>query len=86
MQGKSHVQVNKPYDNSNWLLVGLHPATRGVKCTMYTVSVLLGSLDVMEEIKKVRKAVFYVIAHKNMLFLIFRNDLDRTEVQLLLTG
>ena len=34
-------------------------------CTMYTVCVLLRSLDVMEGRKK---AVFYAIAHKNMLF------------------
>ena len=28
MQGKSHlVQVNEPYGNSKWLLVGLHPQT-----------------------------------------------------------
>ena len=35
MQGKSHhVQVKEPYGNSNnWLLVGLHSATRGVQCT-----------------------------------------------------
>ena len=29
MQGKSHhVQVKELYGNSNWLLVGLHPAAR----------------------------------------------------------
>ena len=38
---------------------------------MYIVCVL-GSLDAVEEKKKERKAVFYVIAHENMLFLIFR--------------
>ena len=33
-QGKSHhVQVKEPFDNSNWLLVGLHSATWGVQCT-----------------------------------------------------
>ena len=37
---------------------------------MYTVCVLLGSLDVME-----KKAVFYAIALKNMLFLIFCNTI-----------
>ena len=37
--------------------------------------------------KKEKKAVFNAIAHKNMLFLIFlENDLDRTEVLLLLAG
>ena len=66
MQGKSHhVQVKELYGNSNWLLVGFHPAIRGVQCP---VCVLIGSLDVMEESKKGRKAVFYAIAHKNMLF------------------
>ena len=35
VQGKSHhVQVKEPYGNSNWLLVGLHFATRGVQCTL----------------------------------------------------
>ena len=74
-----HVQVKEPYGNSNWLLAGLHPATRGGGGeggggggTMYTVCVHLGSLDVVEERKKERR-VFYAIAHKNMLFLIFRN-------------
>ena len=34
VQGKSHhVQIKEPYGNSNWLLVGLHIATRGVQCT-----------------------------------------------------
>ena len=34
VQGKSHhVQVKEPYGNSNWLLVDLHPATRGLQCT-----------------------------------------------------
>ena len=33
VQGKPHhVQVKEPYGHSNWLLVGLHPATRGVQC------------------------------------------------------
>ena len=41
VQGKAHpVQVQEPYGNSKWLLVGLHPATRSVQCTpectMYT--------------------------------------------------
>ena len=31
MQGKSHhMQVKELYGNSNWLLVGIHPVTRGV--------------------------------------------------------
>ena len=38
---------------------------------MYTVCVLLWSLDVMEERKKEVKVVFYAIAHKNMLFFDF---------------
>ena len=34
VQGKSHhVQVKESYGNSNWLLVGINPATRGVQCT-----------------------------------------------------
>ena len=34
MQGKlhHHLQVKEPYVNSNWLHVGLHPATWGVHC------------------------------------------------------
>ena len=70
MQGKSHhVQVKESYGNSN--------SSCNPGCSVYSVCVLLGSLDVMEERKKERKkerkAVFYAIAHKNMLFLIFRN-------------
>ena len=33
-QGKSHhLQVKDLYGSSNWLLVGLYPVARGVKCT-----------------------------------------------------
>ena len=35
LQGKSHpVQVKEPYGNLKWLLVGFHPATRRVQCTL----------------------------------------------------
>ena len=72
MQGKSHhVQVNEPYGNPNWLLVGLHPAT-GV----YNVHRLCPPRKFRRNgRKKKRKAVFYAIVHKNMLFLIFRNTI-----------
>ena len=53
------------YGNSNWLLVGLNLSCNP-GCTMYTVCVFLGNLDVMEE----RETVCYAIAHKNMLFFI----------------
>ena len=34
VQEKSHhVQVKESYGNSNWLPVGLHPATRDIQCT-----------------------------------------------------
>ena len=42
MQGKSHdLQVKESYGNSNWLLVSLHPATRGVQCTPSVSSFVL---------------------------------------------
>ena len=64
VQGKTHhVQVKEPYGNSK-------PSSCNPGYTMYTVCTLLGRLDVMEERKKERQ---YAIAHKNMLFLIFRN-------------
>ena len=51
VQGKSHhVQVKEPY--GKFKLVTSRPSSCNPGCTMYTVCVLLGSLDVMEERKK----------------------------------
>ena len=50
MQAKlSPVQVNEPYGNSKWLLVGLHPVARSVQCTpsvsSYPASILRKSIS-----------------------------------------
>ena len=70
MQGKAHsVQVKEPYGNSNWLLIGLHPATRSVHCIP---SVSCPPMTFRRNgKKKERKTVFYAIARKNLLFWIF---------------
>ena len=76
VQGKPHnVQVKEPYGHSNWLLVGIHPANRGMVYNVHRLCLprkfrRYGRKKVR---KNERKAVCYAIAHKNMLFSISRN-------------
>ena len=70
VQGKSHhVQVKEPYGNSNWLLIAFI-----LQLGVYNTHRLCPPRKFRRNgRKKERKAVFYAIAHKSMLFLIFRN-------------